>query len=156
MLGNTVGSRQVKSATGGKEGPESEADHSKLGDGSFNEQQSSHTGFVLVVLCQSPDQPSRVLRVYIKVLISFNHIFSPGGLSNSLFFQGYVLETESHCGQNIHSHTAEGGVGPPIAGVQFTRSPPTVVSYILIRIMAKIKWINYSNIFKKPKLLQKI
>ena len=107
-MGNTVGSHKVKSATGGKEGPESEADHSKLVDGSFNEQQSSHTGFVLVVLCKSPDQPSRVLRVYIEVLISFNHIlFSPGGLSNSLFFQGYVLETESHCGQNVYSYTAE-------------------------------------------------
>lgn len=51
-MGNTVGSCQVKSATGGKERPESEADHSKLVDGSFNEQQNLHTGLVFTGLMQ--------------------------------------------------------------------------------------------------------
>ena len=51
-MGNTVGGCQVKSATEGKERPESEADHSKLVEGSFNEQQILYTGLIFGGLMQ--------------------------------------------------------------------------------------------------------
>lgn len=109
-LGNTFGSCQVKSETRGQRENRKRGRPLQIGRWQFynNKQQNLYTGLVLGghKMSRSPHRPTRILRVYIEVLIGFNPIFSSGGVNHSLLSQVFILETESHCrnsGQNVYS-----------------------------------------------------
>lgn len=84
--------------------------------------------------------PTRILGVYIEASIGFSHLFSPGGLNNTLLSQDCILENGSHCengGRNVHSKDRGGGEGP-VAWIQLMGQPavmffgwpaPTIVNY---------------------------
>ena len=47
----------------------------------------------------SPRPPARIFKVYIEALSGFSHVFSPGGLSNILLSQGFVLQAMGMVGR---------------------------------------------------------
>lgn len=77
-----------------------EAGHSRLVGGDFNEQGNEFTRFVLgsCKTSRSPHLPTRIFKVYREASMEFRHLFSSDGLSNTLASQGCVLDSDSHCG----------------------------------------------------------
>ena len=69
-----------------------------------------------VDLCTHLSKSSKL----IEALTKFSHVFGPDGLNIIIFFQGCVLENDSHCGnggQKTHSKDKAGGEELPIAWV---------------------------------------
>lgn len=62
--------------------------------GGFNKQESLHMKLVLgnykLSRCLHP--PTRILRVYIEVLMGCSHVYSPDGLNHRWLFQAAVLK----------------------------------------------------------------
>lgn len=72
-----------------------EADHSRLIGGMFNKQRNAHVRLILdsCNMSRSLHLSTRILRGCGEALNVFSHIFSPGGLTNALLSQSYVLIT---------------------------------------------------------------
>lgn len=64
--------------------------------------------------------PTRFLKVYTEALTGFSHIFSAGGLSNTLLSQGYVLEKVPTVGMMGRAHIPR--VGEAGEGLQLPES----------------------------------
>lgn len=48
----------------------------------------------ILKMSRSLTQPTRILKVYVKALVGFSHIFCPDGLSNNILFsQSFILGT---------------------------------------------------------------
>ena len=77
-----------------KERLKTEADHSKLVSGSFNKRGNSHARLVVGdrKTRRSPHLTTRILRICIEALMGFSHVYTPGGLNNTLLSLGCVLE----------------------------------------------------------------
>ena len=112
--------------TEGKEKLKKVADHSRLVGGRFNNQRNLlHMRLVIdgPKRSRSPYTLTRILKVYIEALTGFSHITNPDGLNNTVFSQGCILESISHCGntgQRVHSEDRGGGVEPLTAWVYFS------------------------------------
>ena len=87
----------------GKERPKKEADHSRWVGGRFDKKGNLHLRLVLCghKISRSLHPPIRILKVYIKALTGFSHVFSTDGLNTTLPSQGCVLENDSSCGNMI-------------------------------------------------------
>lgn len=94
-------------------------DYFRLVGGGFNKKGNLHMTHVLGnhKVNRSLHLPDRNLKVYIKTLIGFSHIFSPDSLNNTLFSQGYILETAPSVGMDGRTDIPKMGRGedPPIA-----------------------------------------
>lgn len=79
--------------TDGKEGPNEEADHSRLVGGMFNKQGNSYGRLVLGShkTRRSPHPPVRILSVYIETLTGSSHIHCADGLNKTGLSQSCVL-----------------------------------------------------------------
>ena len=94
----------------GGQGETEEADNSTWVSGRFVKQGNLHTRLVSgsqkTSTCRALALPARILIVYMETFTEFSHIFSPGGLSNTWFLQGCILENCAHYGnygQNLYS-----------------------------------------------------
>lgn len=97
-----------------KEKMKTEAGYSRLVGGGFNKQGNEFTRLVLGSgrTSRSPHLPTRVFKVYRETLMGFSHLFSPDGLSNTLPSQGFILDSDYHCGnggQNMNFKDKGGG-----------------------------------------------
>lgn len=70
------------------------ADNPRLVGDPFNRQRNLHMRLVQGGLKTSRSHvPARILKVYMKAISGFSHIFTPDGLNSALLSQGHVLET---------------------------------------------------------------
>lgn len=110
-----------------------EAEQFRLIGDMFNKQRNLYVRLILgsCKMSRSLHLPSRILRGYVEAVNGFSHIFSPGGLNNTLLSQGYVLGNSSHCrnnGQSVHSKNRGKGEGPLIAWI-LLKTQPVVISF---------------------------
>ena len=84
----------------GKERWKKEAGHSRLVGGSFNVQGNLQMRLVLggCKTNKSLYLPAKILQVCIEASPGIRHIFSPDGLNDTLFSQGYVIATAPSVG----------------------------------------------------------
>lgn len=93
----------------------------RLVNGRFNHQRNSRERLVLVGCKSSRSlwQLTRLLKVYMLILVGFTSVFSIDDLSNTLLSQGYILEDDSHYGNNGHNlYSKDRGAGEETLTVQ--------------------------------------
>ena len=146
-LGTIVGLQTGPCIRRGQEEREERGRHSGLVGGRFSKQGNLLTRFVWGCrkTSRSPHPPASILKVYTEAVTGLNHLHCPEGLNNSLFSQGCVLETSSHCGsggQNVRSKDRGWGEEHPIAQVQLAGQPLATSSRLPIptTTMSLIYW----------------
>lgn len=122
---------QVKSETGpwyteSRERPKREADHSRgWVVGLLSKGICIHLKIVLGshTMRRSPHCPARILKVPVEAFMGFSHVFSPGGLNDSLPSQGSVIGTPSSVGKTskMLAPRTRGGVRLPGSSWRVTR-----------------------------------
>lgn len=103
-----------------------------LVNGRFNHQRNSRERLVFFGCKSSRSlwQLTRLLKVYMLTLVGFTSVFSINDLSNTLLSQGYILEDDSHYGNNGHNlYSKDRGAGKETLTVQVQLADqPEVVS----------------------------
>ena len=98
------------------------ADHSRLVGGSFNNQLTYKA--CLGWLQNKQITPAcHILKLCKEAINGFGHMNHPDGLNDTLFSEGCVLESGSHCrggGESIHSKHREGQGAPNILSPTLT------------------------------------
>lgn len=90
-----------------------------------------------------PYLPARILKVYVKALTGFSHVYLPDVLNNTLLPSGCDLENGSHCGngeQNVNSKDTGGREEPLIA--QINHQPGSLTDLLQKRYMFEYKPYN--------------